>query len=107
MTAHISKAVFPCLSVIWVASFISLKSSLSKSLNTSKKLSLFFPFVISLCTSYNAKYDDFFNDDSEGRKKLILTKITKDFGNTINSNVLVKDIRNHINEVLSHRVDFE
>ena len=42
-------------------------------------------------------YDDFFNDDSEGRKKLMLTKITKDFGNTINSNVLVKDIRNHIN----------
>lgn len=42
-------------------------------------------------------YDDFFNDDSEGRKKLMLTKITKDFGNIINSNVLVKDIRNHIN----------
>ena len=41
--------------------------------------------------------DDFFNDDSEGRKKLTLTKIAKDFGNTINSNVLVKDIRNHVN----------
>ena len=50
-----------------------------------------------LLVGVKPKYDDFFNDDSEGRKKLILTKITKDFGNTINSNVLVKDIRNHIN----------
>ena len=50
-----------------------------------------------LLVGVKPKYDDFFNDDSEGRKKLILTKITKDFGNIINSNVLVKDIRNHIN----------
>ena len=50
-----------------------------------------------LLVGVKPKCDDFFNDDSEGRKKLILTKITKDFGNTINSNVLVKDIRNHIN----------
>ena len=50
-----------------------------------------------LLVGVNPNYDDFFNDDSEGRKKLMLTKITKDFGNTINSNVLVKDIRNHIN----------
>ena len=50
-----------------------------------------------LLVGVKPKYDDFFNDDSEGRKKLILTKITKDFGNTINSNVLVKDIMNHIN----------
>ena len=50
-----------------------------------------------LLVGVKPKYDDFFNDDSEGRKKLMLTKITKDFGNTINSNVLVKDIRNHIN----------
>ena len=50
-----------------------------------------------LLVGVKPKHDDFFNDDSEGRKKLILTKITKDFGNTINSNVLVKDIRNHIN----------
>ena len=43
-------------------------------------------------------YDDFFNNDLEAcRKKLTLTKIAKDFGNTINSNVLVKDIRNHVN----------
>ena len=50
-----------------------------------------------LLVGVKPKYDDFFNDDSEGRKKLILIKITKDFGNIINSNVLVKDIRNHIN----------
>ena len=50
-----------------------------------------------LLVGVNPNYDDFFNDDSEGRKKLMLTKITKDFGNIINSNVLVKDIRNHIN----------
>ena len=50
-----------------------------------------------LLVGVKPKSDDFFNDDSEGRKKLMLTKITKDFGNTINSNVLVKDIRNHIN----------
>lgn len=50
-----------------------------------------------LLVGVKPKCDDFFNDNSEGRKKLILTKITKDFGNTINSNVLVKDIRNHIN----------
>ena len=50
-----------------------------------------------LLVGVKPNYDDFFNDDSEGRKKLMLTKITKDFGNTINSNVLVKDIRNHIN----------
>ena len=50
-----------------------------------------------LLVGVKPKFDDFFNDDSEGRKKLMLTKITKDFGNTINSNVLVKDIRNHIN----------
>ena len=50
-----------------------------------------------LLVGVNPNYDDFFNDDSEGRKKLILTKITKDFGNIINSNVLVMDIRNHIN----------
>jgi hypothetical protein len=50
-----------------------------------------------LLVGVKPKWDDFFNDDSEGRKKLILTKITKDFGNIINSNVLVKDIRNHIN----------
>ena len=43
-------------------------------------------------------YDDFFNNDLEAcRKKLTLTKIAKDFGNIINSNVLVMDIRNHIN----------
>ena len=43
-------------------------------------------------------YDDFFNNDLEAcRKKLTLTKIAKDFGNIINSNVLVKDIQNHIN----------
>lgn len=50
-----------------------------------------------LLVGVNPKHDYFFDDDSEGRKKLILTKITKDFGNTINSNVLVKDIRNHVN----------
>ena len=50
-----------------------------------------------LLVGVNPKHDDFFNDDSEGRKKLMLTKITKDFGNIINSNVLVMDIRNHIN----------
>ena len=50
-----------------------------------------------LLVGVKPKYDDFFNDDSEGQKKLILIKITKDFGNTINSNVLVKDIWNHIN----------
>ena len=50
-----------------------------------------------LLVGVKPKYDDFFNDDSEGRKKLMLTKITKDFGNIINSNVLVMDIRNHIN----------
>ena len=50
-----------------------------------------------LLVGVKPNYDDFFNDDSEGRKKLVLTKITKDFGNIINSNVLVKDIRNHIN----------
>ena len=50
-----------------------------------------------LLVGVKPKHDDFFNDDSEGRKKLMLTKITKDFGNIINSNVLVKDIRNHIN----------
>ena len=50
-----------------------------------------------LLVGVKPKYDDFFDDDSEGRKKLILTKITKDFGNIINSNVLVMDIRNHIN----------
>ena len=50
-----------------------------------------------LLVGVKPNYDDFFNDDSEGRKKLMLTKITKDFGNIINSNVLVKDIRNHIN----------
>ena len=50
-----------------------------------------------LLVGVKPKCDDFFNDDSEGRKKLTLTKIAKDFGNTINSNVLVKDIRNHVN----------
>ena len=50
-----------------------------------------------LLVGVKPKHDDFFNDDSEVRKKLMLTKIAKDFGNTINSNVLVKDIRNHIN----------
>ena len=50
-----------------------------------------------LLVGVKPKHDDFFNDDTEGRKKLMLTKITKDFGNTINSNVLVKDIRNHVN----------
>ena len=50
-----------------------------------------------LLVGVKPKYDDFFNDNSEGRKKLMLTKITKDFGNIINSNVLVMDIRNHIN----------
>ena len=50
-----------------------------------------------LLVGVKPKHDDFFNDDSEGRKKLTLTKIAKDFGNTINSNVLVKDIRNHVN----------
>ena len=50
-----------------------------------------------LLVGVKPKFDDFFNDDSEGRKKLMLTKITKDFGNAINSNVLVMDIRNHIN----------
>lgn len=50
-----------------------------------------------LLVGVKPNYDDFFNDDSEVRKKLMLTKIAKDFGNTINSNVLVKDIRNHIN----------
>ena len=50
-----------------------------------------------LLVGVKPKRDDFFNDDSEGRKKLMLTKIAKDFGNTINSNVLVKDIRNHVN----------
>ena len=49
-----------------------------------------------LLVGVKPKHDDFFNDDSEGRKKLMLTKIAKDFGNTINSNVLVKDIRNHV-----------
>lgn len=60
-----------------------------------------------LLVGVKPKHDDFFNDDSEGRKKLILTKITKDFGNTINSNVLVKDIRNHVNVLwftLKHRI---
>ena len=32
-----------------------------------------------LLVGVKPKYDDFFNDDSEGRKKLILTKITKVF----------------------------
>lgn len=50
-----------------------------------------------LLVGVKPKFDDFFNDDSEGRKKLMLTKITKDFGNAINSNILVMDIRNHIN----------
>ena len=54
------------------------------------------------------KRDDFFNNDLEAcRKKLTLTKIAKDFGNTINSNVLVKDIRNHVNVLwftLKHRI---
>lgn len=50
-----------------------------------------------LLVGVKPKHDDFFNDDSEGRKKLMLTKIAKDFGNTINSNVLVKDIKNHVN----------
>ena len=60
-----------------------------------------------LLVGVKPKHDDFFNDDSEGRKKLILTKIIKDFGNTINSNVLVKDIRNHVNVIwftLKHRI---
>lgn len=51
-----------------------------------------------LLVGVNPNYDDFFNNDLEAcRKKLTLTKIAKDFGNTINSNVLVKDIRNHVN----------
>ncbi len=51
-----------------------------------------------LLVGVKPKHDDFFNNDLEAcRKKLTLIKITKDFGNTINSNVLVKDIRNHIN----------
>ena len=50
-----------------------------------------------LLVGVKPKHDDFFNDDSEGRKKLMLTKIAKDFGNTINSNVNIKDIRNHVN----------
>ena len=51
-----------------------------------------------LLVGVKPKYDDFFNNDLEAcRKKLTLTKIAKDFGNTINSNVLVKDIRNHVN----------
>lgn len=50
-----------------------------------------------LLVGVKPKHDDFFNDDSEGRKKLMLTKIAKDFGNIINSNVNIKDIRNHIN----------
>lgn len=50
-----------------------------------------------LLVGVKPKHDDFFNDDSEGRKKLMLTKIAKDFGNTINSNMNIKDIRNHVN----------
>ena len=50
-----------------------------------------------LLVGVKPNYDDFFNDDSEGRKKLMLTKIAKDFGNIINSNVNIKDIRNHVN----------
>ena len=51
-----------------------------------------------LLVGVKPKRDDFFNNDLEAcRKKLTLTKIAKDFGNTINSNVLVKDIRNHVN----------
>ena len=51
-----------------------------------------------LLVGVKPKHDDFFNNDLEAcRKKLTLTKIAKDFGNTINSNVLVKDIRNHVN----------
>ena len=47
-----------------------------------------------LLVDVKPKYDDFFNNDLEAcRKKLTLTKIAKDFGNTINSNVLVKDIK--------------
>lgn len=51
-----------------------------------------------LLVDVKPKYDDFFNNDLEAcRKKLTLIKIAKDFGNTINSNVLVEDIRNHVN----------
>ena len=51
-----------------------------------------------LLVGVNPNYDDFFNNDLEAcRKKLTLTKIAKDFGNIIKSNVLVMDIRNHIN----------
>lgn len=50
-----------------------------------------------LLVGVKPKHDDFFNDDSEGQKKLMLTKIAKDFGNIINSNVNIKDIRNHVN----------
>ena len=61
-----------------------------------------------LLVGVKPKHDDFFNNDLEAcRKKLTLTKIAKDFGNTINSNVLVKDIRNHVNVLwftLKHRI---
>ena len=51
-----------------------------------------------LLVGVKPKRDDFFNNDLEAcRKKLTLTKIAKDFGNTINSNVLIKDIKNHVN----------
>ena len=51
-----------------------------------------------LLVDVKPKHDDFFNNDLEAcRKKLTLTKIAKDFGNTINSNVNIKDIRNHVN----------
>ena len=51
-----------------------------------------------LLVGVKPKHDDFFNNDLEAcRKKLTLTKIAKDFGNTINSNVLIKDIKNHVN----------
>ena len=51
-----------------------------------------------LLVDVKPKRDDFFNNDLEAcRKKLTLTKIAKDFGNTINSNVNIKDIRNHVN----------
>ena len=50
-----------------------------------------------LLVGVKPKHDDFFNDDSESQKKIMLTKIAKDFGNTINSNVNIKDIRNHVN----------
>lgn len=51
-----------------------------------------------LLVGVKPKHDDFFNNDLEAcRKKLTLTKIAKDFGNTINSNVNIKDIQNHVN----------